>query len=42
MTVSQISQELDVSVARICLALEHFRLDYFELVAGRAPFRKAG
>ena len=46
LTVKQISGELGVSVARICLAFEHFGLDYFELlnplVGGEPSFRKAG
>ncbi|MCH2152895.1 MAG: hypothetical protein MK089_06095 [Phycisphaerales bacterium] len=42
MTVDEIARELQVSVVRVCFALEKFGMDFYQFRDPKTPFRKAG
>ena len=42
MTVEEIARKRDVTIVRVCLALEQFGMDYYQFHADGRPARKAG
>ena len=42
LTVEQIARKRDVTVVRVCLALEQFGMDYYQFLDHDLTLRKAG